>query len=109
MTGRAFEIAIDANNPLVVRRFWAAALDYVEQTTAEGAVDLVDPAGRGPTVWFQQVPEHKKAKNRLHLDLRVTAAERPVLIEQLTALGGTVLDLFPRFTVLADPEGNSCA
>jgi predicted enzyme related to lactoylglutathione lyase len=50
--------------------------------------------------------EPKTVKNRLHLDLRVTAAERAALSEQLTALGGAVLQEHPRFTVMADPEGN---
>jgi 4a-hydroxytetrahydrobiopterin dehydratase len=103
---RSFEVAIDANDPQRLRRFWKAALGYVEQTTPEGAVDLVDPAGRRPTIWFQQVPEPKTVKNRLHLDLHITAAERAALTQQLTALGGAVIQEHPRFTVMADPEGN---
>jgi hypothetical protein len=83
-----------------------AALDYVEQTTAEGAVDLADPTGRGPTIWFQHVPEAKTAKNRLHLDLLVSATERAALTKQLIDLGGSVINNYPRFTVMADPEGN---
>jgi hypothetical protein len=46
---RSFEVAIDANDPQRLRRFWIAVLNYVELTTAAGAVDLVDPAGRGAT------------------------------------------------------------
>jgi len=30
-----------------------------------GADCIVDPDGRGPRIWFQVVPEHKAAKNRL--------------------------------------------
>jgi 4a-hydroxytetrahydrobiopterin dehydratase len=104
--GRSFEVAIDANDPQRLRRFWMVALGYVEQTTAEGAVDLVDPTGRGPTIWFQRVPEAKTAKNRLHLDLLVSATERAALTKQLTELGGSVINDHPRFTVMADPEGN---
>ena len=33
---------------------------------------LVDPAGHGPRLWFQQVPEGKVVKNRLNLDLRIS-------------------------------------
>jgi 4a-hydroxytetrahydrobiopterin dehydratase len=106
MPSRPFEVAIDANDPQRLRQFWMAALDYVEQTTAEGAVDLVDPAGRGPTIWFQQVPEAKRAKNRLHLDVVVSGVERAALTEKLIELGGTVMSNYPRFTVMADPEGN---
>lgn len=31
--GRSFEVAIDANDPQRLRRFWMAALNYVELTT----------------------------------------------------------------------------
>ena len=31
-----------------------------------------DPAGVGPRIFLQQVPEPKAAKNRLHLDIRVS-------------------------------------
>ncbi|WP_239679182.1 VOC family protein [Natronosporangium hydrolyticum] len=107
MTGRRFEVAIDANDPGRLRRFWAVALNYREHTTAEGAVDLIDPAQQGPIVWFQQVPERRTtAKNRLHLDIMVPADERAALTEQLVALGGTVAATHQGFTVMADPEGN---
>jgi 4a-hydroxytetrahydrobiopterin dehydratase len=106
MPARVFEIAIDATDPALLRPFWMSALGYVERVTAEGAVDLVDPEGRGPTVWFQRVPETKTAKNRIHVDIRVGSSERPAITRELVALGGTVVSSFPRFTVLADPEGN---
>ena len=31
---------------------------------------VVDPAGAGPRLFFQRVPERKQVKNRVHLDLR---------------------------------------
>jgi 4a-hydroxytetrahydrobiopterin dehydratase len=106
MGARDFEICIDGNDPERLRPFWRAALGYVEETTGEGAVDLVDPERVRPTVWFQQVPESKVAKNRVHLDIRVSPSEREQLVEELVNLGGAVLAVYPRFTVLADPEGN---
>ncbi|MDA3627380.1 VOC family protein [Saccharopolyspora sp. WRP15-2] len=106
MSARSFEICVDANDPELLRRFWCAALGYVEQVTAEGAVDLVDPSGRGPTLWFQKVAETKTTKNRVHLDIRVPDADRRTLVSQLCELGGREIRTAPRFTVLADPEGN---
>lgn len=106
MTARNFEICIDAASPDRLRPFWLTALGYVPEQTAEGACDLVDAGGIRPTVWFQQVPEHKVGKNRIHLDICIRAGEREQLAEELVALGGTVLAVFPRFTTLADPEGN---
>jgi 4a-hydroxytetrahydrobiopterin dehydratase len=106
VTARRFEICIDATDPDRLRPFWRAALGYVDKVTAEGAVDLVDPAGVRPTVWFQVVPEPKVAKNRLHLDIEVPSAYFDRLRDELRWLGGTVVTVHPRFTVLSDPEGN---
>jgi hypothetical protein len=50
--------------------------------------------------------EAKTAKHRLHLDVLVSATERAALTEKLIQLGGTAVNVFPRFTVMADPEGN---
>jgi hypothetical protein len=55
---------------------------------------------------FAVVPEGKVAKNRLHLDIQVAPSKRAELVAQLTALGGTAVASYPRFTVMADPEGN---
>ena len=49
------------------------------------------------------VPKPKTAKNRLHLDVVGEVAE-------IVAHGATVLAEHPRWTVMADPEGNEfCA
>lgn len=106
MPARSFEIAIDANDPGRLRPFWSTALNYVEMVTDEGAIDLVDPAGRGPAIWFQPVPEVKMAKNRLHLDIAVPPNHRATLVAELIVLGGIVISVSPRFTILGDPEGN---
>ena len=71
--------------------FWAEALGYVVQPPPPGFdtwEDLlrehkspspqwnafsavVDPDGVGPRLFFQQVPEPKQGKSRVHLDLNV--------------------------------------
>src|SRR6266508_2736130 len=45
----------------------------VPEEELHGATDvyLVDPDGVGPQLFFQQVPEGKVVKNRIHLDLQV--------------------------------------
>ena len=48
---------------------------------------------------FDPVPEPKTVKNRMHWDVYGDVAE-------LVGRGATVLDEQPRWTVLADPEGN---
>ena len=64
-------VTFDCADAMVLGRFWAAALgtDLDEDSTSEKA--YVEAAGwGGPNMWFQQVPEPKAAKNRLHFDLR---------------------------------------
>jgi len=95
------EVGIDCRDASVLRPWWALALRYVEH---DGA--LVDPEGRGPAVWFQEVPEAKTVKNRLHLDLYLRRSEAAARRDLLLARGGRLLDVTETFWVLADPEGN---
>ena len=98
-------VTFDAADALVLGRFWAAALgtDLDEDSTPAKA--YVEAAGwGGPNIWFQQVPESKSAKNRMHFDLRAPGSI-PDEVERLRALGATVLQEEP-IVVMADPEGN---
>lgn len=54
----------------------------------------------------QKVREVKRCKNCVHLDIHVRDQERERLVETLVTLGRTVVAIYPRFTTLADPEGN---
>lgn len=138
---REFQITFDAADPLALGEFWCAALGYVresppdkatweEQLTAWGVPEalwnsrnaIVDPSGRGPRIFIQQVPEPKSAKNRLHLDVRAAPGLRgdarmaalEVECERLVALGAQRRQRFEPdatsgsagFIVLTDPEGN---
>jgi Glyoxalase-like domain len=51
-----------------------------EDELGAGADCIVDPARRGPRIWFQVVPERKAVKNRLHLDIGISGG-RAVPIE----------------------------
>lgn len=103
---RHLEICIDATGADRIRPFWALVLDYRPRVQSDGSIDLVDPDGGGPSIWFQSVPEPKTSKNRIHLDVYVTPRDRADLTARLVALGGSILAEYPTFTVLADPEGN---
>ncbi len=96
----------DCADALALGRFWAAALgsDVDEDSTSTKA--YVEAAGWGaPNMWFNQVPEPKMAKNRLHFDLRAPAAMADE-VRRLEALGATVLRTGEVLTTMADPEGN---
>jgi len=144
-----FQVTFDAHDPRELSRFWAAVLGYVnpappgpalapdadpfeaweafleqagvpeEQRNSASAAE--DPAGRGPRLFFQQVPERKTAKNRVHLDVRAAPGlegeQRMAALEaecdRLVGLGASRVErhepappMSHGFIVMRDPEGN---
>jgi hypothetical protein len=100
-------VTFDCVDAVALGGFWAAALgsDLDEDSTPEKA--FVEPAGwGGPTLWFQQVPEPKVAKNRMHFDLRAPEGDIPAEVRRLEGLGATVLREHDGLVVMLDPEGN---
>ena len=98
------DLCLDAGDPGVLGAFWAAALDLELHTQESGDTYLTGPTPEH-TIWVNRVPEPKTVKHRIHLDLNVGS------VEELTALGATVLDAESfRWTLMADPEGGEfCA
>lgn len=101
-----FQVTFDCAGPDALAHFWADALGYQldnppagyetwhaylkdigvpEEEWDEGSA-IVDPDGRGPRVYFQQVPEGKTAKNRLHLDLDVGGGRAAPLEQRRAAV-----------------------
>jgi len=106
---QALEIAIDALDVDAVRPFWKAVTGYVDEPGPSDLSDgLIDPAGRGPAIWFQQMDAPRRQRNRIHLDVDVPHDVAAMRIEAAIAAGGTLLSdaQAPAFWVLADPEGN---
>ncbi|MFF1392459.1 VOC family protein [Streptomyces sp. NPDC058287] len=146
---RHIQVTFDAHDPRALSSFWRDALGYVhpgppgvevpegadplaawddflarigvpeEQRNTRSAIE--DPDGRGPRVFFQQVPEGKTAKNRVHLDVRAAPGlegeERMTALEaecaRLVALGAARVrrdepapPLSTGYIVMSDPEGN---
>jgi hypothetical protein len=146
---RHIQVTFDAHDPRALSSFWRDVLGYVHPgppgvDLPEGADPLAawdeflarvgvpeehrntrsaieDPDGQGPRLFFQQVPEDKVAKNRVHLDVRAAPGlqgeERMAALEaecdRLVALGAKRLRRFEPdaplslgFIVMTDPEGN---
>ena len=138
-----WQLTVDANDPALLARFWSRALGYQPVPPAEPpttwhghyravlgeevAFDdrLFDPEGLRPPIWFQQVPEAKAGKNRLHLDLYPTGRDIALPLErrieiveakvdELTGQGASVVrrarEDDPQdplyYVVMNDPEGN---
>jgi Glyoxalase-like domain len=136
MAAHGVQIVIDCSDPRALSQFWAEALGYVLEPPPRGFdtwdafLDqmnvpedkrnafsaVVDPSGNHPRVLFQQVPEPKASKNRVHLDIIVSReADDPwaaVLahVEKLERLGAQRgaerSELGSRWINCQDPEGN---
>jgi hypothetical protein len=122
------QVVFDAADPAALAEFWALALGYVPEPPPEGFTSwadfgrsiglpeerfgdqtaIRDPAGAGPRLYFQRVPEGKTAKNRVHLDVRTEDVEAHV--RRLVAAGASIAwrvdELTGKAVVLRDPEGN---
>jgi 4a-hydroxytetrahydrobiopterin dehydratase len=100
------EIGLDTWDAAEIRPFWQAVLGL--QVHPRFASDLTDPDGDLPTLWFQETDRHDEPRQRFHLDLRVPPEVAGPRIEAALAAGGTLVsdERAPRFTVLADPQGN---
>ncbi len=100
------EIAVDALDIPAVRPFWAAVLGY--DVSPEEDPDLTDPAGIGPSVWFQQMDAPRPQRNRIHLDVVVPHDQAQARVAAAISAGGHLVseERAPAFWVLADTEGN---
>ena len=146
---REIQVTFDAHDPKTLSTFWRDVLGYVHpappgvdlpdgadplaawdeflegahvpQELRNSSSALEDPDARGPRLYFQQVPEDKVAKNRVHLDVRAAPGlqgeERMSALEaeceRLVALGATRVrrhepepPMSGGHIVMADPEGN---
>jgi predicted enzyme related to lactoylglutathione lyase len=113
MALRIETVSIDAKDPLLLARFWSAALGWEHGEDDEGDV-WVEPGTQHPDngstrpLLFLAVPESKSVKNRIHLDLRPD--DQALEVERLEALGATQVSIgqsgLEGWVVLADPEGN---
>jgi hypothetical protein len=135
---KAVQIVLDCADPAALAGFWADALGYVLEPPPPGYDSwqdwlvgvgvpeelwnsrsaVVDPDGTGPRLFFQQVPEAKTVKNRVHLDVRTGV--RPGADDHRAAVDAEVARLEGRgatiawfvdtdleyHTVMRDPEGN---
>jgi hypothetical protein len=133
-----FQLAVDSSDPHTLADWWAETLDwqvepqdeaFIKDMVAKGlATDedtkehdgklvwriggaIVHPDGAGRSrVLFQQVPEPKTVKNRLHLDVRVGDESREAVRDKLIGRGAAFVRAgrqgpFSWF-VMTDPEGN---
>jgi hypothetical protein len=97
------DLCLDAVDVGRMGRFWAAVLGraWEPKDDDDGVLTGETP---GHTIWVNGVPEPRTVKNRVHLDVYTRS------LADLKALGAIAVEAFPRWTVMADPEGGEfCA
>jgi predicted enzyme related to lactoylglutathione lyase len=108
VASRWFTVVVDAANPALMARFWAAVLDYQIVFEQPDEVVIAKDRETYPGIIFVPVPESKTVKNRLHIDLNPDNQDAEVA--RLLALGAKRIDVGQSdevtWVVMADPEGN---
>jgi predicted enzyme related to lactoylglutathione lyase len=132
-----FQVGVDCARPHELADWWAGALGwevvrpdpaFIRRMITEGhateddaithdgelvwksAAAIHQPGDGGGRIYFQQVPEPKTVKNRLHLDVRVGAGNVAAEAARLAERGATLLYRGQQgpnsWITMADPEGN---
>jgi catechol 2,3-dioxygenase-like lactoylglutathione lyase family enzyme len=110
MSSRIVATVFDCRDVEAQARFWCATLGYdvVRRWRDAYDVEYVEAAADGASrLLFYPVPDQKRAKNRVHLDVRPNGTQYDE-VARLVALGARVIEDDPAqdWVVLADPEGN---
>ena len=114
MACRMHNVTVDCADAPGLAAFWAEALGWhvFSDDDPEVLVTSAFPRGAaGPSMLFIPVPEGRKVKNRLHLDLEPVDRTRDEEVERLLGLGATLVEDHRNadgtgWAWLADPEGN---
>ncbi|MFG3037538.1 VOC family protein [Streptomyces sp. NPDC048330] len=104
-------VAIDCADAYGLARFWSEVTGrplHPDDRPGDHEVQVL--LAEGPVLYFQQVPEPKTVKNRLHLCLRPETS-RDAEVARLLGLGASLVSDHRHpdgtgWAVLADPEGN---
>jgi predicted enzyme related to lactoylglutathione lyase len=111
MTSRLVALAVDANEPLRLARFWAGLLGWDTTEESSGAISLLPSDDTGFQLRFLPSQQQKVGQNRMHVDLTSTSLDdQQHTVGRALDLGARHIDVGQRpeegHVVLADPEGN---
>ncbi|WP_439678904.1 VOC family protein [Embleya sp. MST-111070] len=104
-------VAIDCADAYELARFWSGVTGRpLHPEDKPGARETEVQLADGPVLYFNQVPEAKTVKNRVHLCLRPETS-RDEEVERLLGLGASLFADHRNpdgsgWVILADPEGN---
>ncbi|MCU7820907.1 VOC family protein [Kitasatospora sp. DSM 101779] len=104
-------VAIDCADAYGLARFWSRVTGCpLDPQDGPGDPEVRVMLAEGPVLYFNQVPEARTVKNRIHLCLRPETS-REQEVDRLLGLGATLVTDRRNpdgsgWAVLADPEGN---
>ncbi|MCE7001877.1 VOC family protein [Kibdelosporangium philippinense] len=111
MPSTIHNVSLNALDAYGLAQFWSAVYDKpIDAGDQPGDDEVAIALGGGMNMFFQQVPEGKSVRNRMHICLQPDTT-RDEEVARLVGLGASVLEDFRRtdgtgWVVLADPEGN---
>jgi hypothetical protein len=113
MGTRLYLVVIDCADPAALGRWWSEALGWPVAFEAHDEV-VVEPSDDDAChdlgLVFGEVPEPKRHKNRVHLDLASrSVTNQTEIVDRLLAMGATHADVGQEdvdWVVLSDPAGN---
>jgi hypothetical protein len=102
-------VTIDCTDAQLLASFWAAVLDGVVGEDDNPGDEEAVVTAPGIALLFIGVPDRKRVKNRVHLDLQPQDRSREAEVERILALGATLVDDLRRpdgtgWAVLSDPN-----
>jgi hypothetical protein len=115
MTSYVSHTTVDCADAYALSRWWQAVLDYREDPDDPNEPGheecMIYSADGRHRLLFIEVPDPKRVKNRIHLDLRPAEGTRDAELARLAELGAAVVADRRNpdgtgWVVLADPEGN---
>jgi predicted enzyme related to lactoylglutathione lyase len=106
-------VTVDCADPYELAGFWHEVTGWPradDDFPGDPEASLTAPDG-ATGLWFQQVPEPKAVKNRVHFDIASDRHTRDEEVARLIGLGAALVADHRRpdgsgFVVLADPVGN---
>ena len=113
MLVRLHHIVAGAHDLPGLAQFWAQAPGWMILSEREREIVIGTEEAAPAGICFMPVTDPKTVKNRVHLDLTSSAADRLQEIDRLVALGARRVDIgqtgAESWTVLADPKEMSSA
>jgi hypothetical protein len=110
MSSNLEALCFDANEPLLVARFWAGFLGWELVNKRVDGIELLPSDDTGFRLRFLPTEQQKIGQNHMHFDLTSNLSDQHETVARALRLGARHIDIGQRpdegHVVLADPEGN---